>query len=158
MLWNAFCKMIASLRHVIENRKDRAALFEGPLIDFLHGPVRLIGPAAREPIFWFSGDATLTRVSCINWSKREFICCPVSNILDPFGPRRQQCVIIADIELLAIAISIVVWGTPGEGIIRIVFTDNMNALSWRHRRKAKRGIALELLQTIFACPFNFVWR
>ena len=83
-------------------------------MDFLPAPVRHSVPAIREQISWFSGDATLARASRINWSKREFICCPVSNILDPFAPRHQQSNIIADIELLAIAISIAVWGTPGD--------------------------------------------
>ena len=149
-LWQEFWNMIAPLRHVMRNRKDRIALFEEPLMHFLPDPVRLGGPDGREQIFWFPGDATLTRVSCINWSKREFICSPVSSIFGPFMPRHQQSIIIADIELLPIINSIAAWGIPGEGIAHIAVTDNANALSWAHRRKAKRGIALELLETFLA--------
>ena len=43
---------------------------------------------------------------------------------------------------------------PGEGIVHNVVTDDVNALSWTHRRKAKRGIALELLQTFIACAIQ----
>ena len=69
--------------------------------------------------------------------------------MDPFAPRHQE-IIISDIDLLDIVISIVVCGTPGEGIVHIVVADNMNALSGVHRRNAKRVIALELLQTFIA--------
>ena len=44
-------------------------------------------------------------------------------------PRRQQGAIIADIALLSILISIVVLGIPGEGLVHIAVTDNMNAMS-----------------------------
>ena len=115
----------------MENHQDRTALFEGPLMDLLHDPGLLSGAAIRGQIFWFSGDATLARASCINWSKGEFICCPVINILDSFAPRHQQSIIIDGVELLAI--SIAVRGAPGEGIVRIVVTDNVNALSRTHR-------------------------
>ena len=135
---------------ITHKRADRRALFEGSLLDLLPDPVRLCGPAIRGRIYWFSGDAALTRVSCINWSKREFICAPNSNLLDPFMPRHHQRIIIADIELLSIIISIVVWGIPGGGIVHIAVTDNMNDLSLMNRRRAKSGISLKLLETCAA--------
>lgn len=59
-------------------------------------------------------------------------------------PRRQQSIIISDIELLSIIIAISAWGLPGEGIVHIAVTDNTNAISWMCRRRAKRGISAKL--------------
>ena len=43
-----------------------------------------------------------------------------------------------------------VWGIPGEGIVHIAVTDNMNAQSRTHSRKAKRWVVLKQLQTFIA--------
>ena len=80
-LWHAFWNVIASPRQILSKVKGRKSLFEGSLLDLLPERVRLSGPAIRGRVFWFSGDATLTRVSCINWSEREFIRFPISDLL-----------------------------------------------------------------------------
>ena len=49
-LWQSFWNMSAFLRNVMGNHKDRTALFEGSLMDFLPDPVRLSGPAIRKQI------------------------------------------------------------------------------------------------------------
>ena len=137
-LWHSFWNMIAFLRNIMAKHNERKALFEGSLLDLPPDPVRLSGPSIRERVFWFSGDAALTRVSRINWSKRGFICCLVIDLLDHFTPRHQKSIIIADIDLLPLVISVVIWAISGEGIVHIVVTDNINSISWMDRRKAKR--------------------
>ena len=139
--------MIEFARRILGSTAGVGSLFSGSFRDLLPGHIRMSGPAIRERILWFSGDATLTRVSGINWTTKEFICCPVSGLLDPFLPRHHQSIIIADIELLSLVISSVVCGETGEGIIHIEATDNSNATSWMSRKRAKRGIALNLLST-----------
>ena len=44
-------------------------------------------------------------------------------------------------------LSAVIWGEAGEGVVHIEVTDNLNALPWMSRKRAKRGIALKLLST-----------
>ena len=138
-LWRAFWNMINFVRGVWGAKVGKANLFGGSLLDLLPDHIRMSGPSIRERVLWFSGDATLTRVSCINWTTREFICCPISGLLGPFMPRYQQSIIIADIELLSIVISAVIWGETGDGSIHIEVTDNMDAMSWMSRKRAKRG-------------------
>lgn len=108
-LRRAFWKMVSFPMHIMRKHEDRITLSEGSLLDLLPDPVRLSGPSIRGGIFWFSGDATLPRVSCINWPAREFIRCPISDLLDPYMLGHQQSIIIADVELFTIIIYIVVW-------------------------------------------------
>ena len=51
-------------------------------------------------------------------------------------------------------ISAAIWGETGEGIIHIEVTDNSNAMSWMSRKRAKRGIALNLLSTFLKWAIN----
>ena len=68
----------------------------------------------------------------------------VSDLLGPFTPRHQQSIVIADIELLSI-ISVLVRGIPWDGVVHILVTDNVNAMPWMNRKRAKRGISPKLL-------------
>ena len=70
--------------------------------------------------------------------------------MGPVTPRHQQGINISAGELLSIIISISAWGIPGEGIVHIVVTDNMNAMSWMNKKRPKRGISLHLLYTFMA--------
>ena len=149
-LRRSFWNMVGFLRQTLDKRDGHSKMSEWPLLGFPDGPIRMSGPAIRGRVLWFYGDAMLTRASRINWSKREFICCPTSDLLDPSAPRRQQGIIIADIALLSIIISIAVWGTPGEGIVHIAVTENMNAMSRMNKKRAKRGIALGILEAFLA--------
>lgn len=63
---------------------------------------------------------------------------------------RQQGIIISDVELLSFINSILVWGVPGEGLIHVAVTDNMNAMSWMNKKLAQRGISSMLLETFSA--------
>ena len=92
------------------------------------------GPSIRGRVLRLPRGATLTRVSRINCAAREFICFPVSGLLDPFTPSRQHAITRDDVELLPLAISAVVWGESGEVIIHIEVADNNNALSWMSKR------------------------
>ena len=112
------------------------------------------GPVILERVLWLSGGANLARASCISWDTREFICFPISGLLDPFMPRHHQIVIVADIELVSFVIPAVVWGATGEGIIRIEVTDNSNAMSRMSRKRDKRGIALKLLSAFLKRAIN----
>lgn len=150
-----FWNMIGFLRHVMGNRVACGNLSAFSLFGLLPGPVRMCGPTIRGRIFWFSGDATLARVSCVIWSERDFICCPVSDLMVPFTPRHQKSSVMADIELLPIIISIAVWGIPGGGAVHIDVTDNTNAMSRANRKRSKRGISSRLLETFLAWGAHF---
>ena len=108
--WLAFWNMISFLRRLDLGGLTWKALFTGTLLDLLPPNVRFAGPSMRENVLRFSGDATLTRVSCINWDTKEFLRLPVIDLLDPFTPKHQQGLIIADIELLSMILPIVIWG------------------------------------------------
>ena len=88
--WLAFWNMISFLRRLALGELTWKALFTGTLLDLLPSNVRFTGPSMRENVLWFSGDATLTRVSCVNWNTKEFLCLPVSDLLGPFMPKHQQ--------------------------------------------------------------------
>ena len=141
--------MIQFTKQILDSPEGVDNLFTGRLLDLLPDHARMSGPAIRGRVLWFPGDATLTRVACVNWTTEQFICCPVSGLFGPFLPRHQQSIIMAGIELLAIVLSAVIWVEAGEGVIHIEVTDNLNALSWVSRKRAKRGIALKLLSTFF---------
>ena len=145
--WAAFWDMIVFLRRMSVCDPAWHYLFTGSLLDLLRPRKRFTGPSMRENIIWFSGDATLTRVSCINWNAKEFLCLPVSDLLNPFMPRHQQGLIIADIELLSIVLSMVVWGSFAQDSVLLVVSDNTNAISWMTKKRAKKGIARRLLET-----------
>ena len=153
-LRKAFWNMIGFTRRILGTASGVKSLFSGSPTGLFPDHIRMGGPTIRERILWFTGDATMTRVSRINWTTREFICCPVSGLLGPFMPRHQQRIIIADIELLSLVISAVVWGETGEGIIHIEVTDNSNDMSWMSRKRANRGIALNLLSTFLKWAIN----
>ena len=145
--WIAFWNMIGFLRRLSVCDPAWHYLFTGTLLDLLPVSKRFTGPIMREDILWFSGDATMTRVSCINWNSKEIICQPVSDLLDPFLPRHQQGLIIADIELLSIVLSLVVWGSNAQDSVLLIVSDNTNAISWMNKKRAKKGIARRLLET-----------
>lgn len=145
--WRAFWNVIQFNKQMLDMPDGIENLFTGRLLDLMPDHIRMSGPTIRERVLWFSGDATSTRVACINWTTKQFTRCPVSGFLDPFLPRNQQSIIIADVELLAIVLSAVIWGETGEGVVHIEVTDNLNALSWMSRKRGKRGIALKLLST-----------
>ena len=147
-LRTSFRNMILSLRHLTGTPDDWGNSFAGAILDILPHHIRLSGPEPREKVFWFSGDATLARVSCINWHTAVFTLLPVSDLVDPFSPRPQQSIIIADIELLANELAIVLWGFTGEGIIQIAVSGSLNAAGWANWEKAKRWISLKLLETL----------
>ena len=69
--------------------------------------------------------------------------------------RHQQSIIISDIELLAIAISIAIWGIPGEGVAHIVGSDNVRAISWMNKRSARRGVSLGILEPFSAWAIRY---
>ena len=139
--------MISVLRRMALGVSTCENLFSGSLLDLLPSKIRRTGPIMRENALWFSGGATLTRVSCINWNSKEFICFPMSNLLDPFMPRHQQGLIIADIELSSMILAIVIWGSAGKGEVLLAAPGNTNAISWMTKKRAKKGIAQRLLGT-----------
>ena len=102
--------MIAIVRRLSQEDKTCGELITGALLGLVPPRVLLTGPSMGEKMMWFSGDATLTRVSCNNCDDVEFICLPVSDLLDPFTPRHQQELIIADVELLSMILSLAAWG------------------------------------------------
>ena len=108
-------------------------------------------------VIWFSGDATLASVSCINWAPREFTFCRVSALLVPFGPMRQQGIIIADVELLSLSISAVVLGGMGDGVIHIEVSDNTDARFRMSKKRPMRGVAVELQPAFPVCVIR-TWR
>ena len=110
--------MISPLRNLPSDDTVWKDLFNGALLDLLPPKVRFAGPRMRENIMWFSGDATLTRVSCVNWNAKEFLCMPVSDLLDSFMPKHQQGLII---ELLSMILSSVIWDPQGRKKYRGLF-------------------------------------
>ena len=86
--WAAFWNMIVFLRRMSVCDPAWHYLFSGSLLDLLRPNKRFTGPGMRERenIIWFSGDATLTRVSCINWNAKGFLCLPVSDLLNLLCP------------------------------------------------------------------------
>ena len=128
----SFWNMVAFLRHVSKQGREWKGLFRGSLLGALPIGKRLSGPGPRESAFWFSGDATMARAPRINWGNKEFVF--------------FRSVIIADIELLAIVIAVVIWGIREKGVAHIVVADNRNAISWTNK-KARRGVSPKLLET-----------
>ena len=140
-----FWNMIVFLRDISTDESAWELLFKGTLLDLLPARVRFTGPTMRENILWFSGDAALTRVSCINWNAKQFLRLPVSELLGPFLPKHQQGLIIADVELLSMILSVVTWGSAGKNEVLLVASDNTNAISWMAKKRAKKGIAQRLM-------------
>ena len=76
--------------------------------------VRTSGPPPRGRASWFPRGGGLTRVSCINSGAKDIMCLPVRDLVDPFLPKPHQIMTIADIELVAIIISVATWECPGK--------------------------------------------
>ena len=94
---------------------------------------------------WFSGGATLTSVSGINWDTDEFVCLHVSDFRDPFTPRNQQGITIGDIELLAVVIALFIRWIKDKGVSRISVSDKADDISRTNKRPVERRIASELV-------------
>ena len=86
----AFWNLIAFLRMVSLGEQTWGNLFTGALLDLLTAGIRFAGPIVTGKATWSSGDATLTRVSCVNWGAEEFIFLPVGDLMGPFMPRHRQ--------------------------------------------------------------------
>ena len=111
--WEDFRNMITFLRRMAPDPQTWGKLLTGSLLDLLlHGMrfKRTKYERERENAMWLPGEVALTRVSRINWDADEFIRLPVSDLLDPFSPRHQQDLIIADIELLPMILSLAFCG------------------------------------------------
>ena len=103
------------------------------------------------PVFWLTGDATLTRVSGINWSARTFVATTVGCLLLPFTQPHVHSHVIADVELRPIALKVVcLVEFVAPGAISLLVSDNANALSWIATGKARHGSGLQLLRAILA--------
>lgn len=89
----------------------------------------------------------MTRSTCANWRKKEFARRPASALSGPFLHRHQQHLVIADIELLAIVIAVVIWGVHGAGAVHIVVSGNTNDISRANKQNARRGASAKLLGT-----------
>lgn len=63
--------------------------------------------------------------------------------------RRQQS-IISDVAILPIIISIEVWAPPGDGVVRLVVTDNVNSMSWMRKKRSLRANSIKPLETFRA--------
>ena len=79
----------------------------------------------------------------------------MGDLIDPFTPRNQQSLIIADIELLAVVISVVIWGIYGEGAVHISVSDNAHEISLTNKKKENRCVALDLPGTFFSRAIRY---
>ena len=137
--WMPVWNMIAILRRLSQVDQTWKNLVAGTLLGLLHSKVRFAWASTSGNVMWFSGDAALARASCVNWDAEGFICLPLSDLVDHFIPRHQQGLIIADIELLPMVLSLVVWGSAVANSVLLVVSGNANALSWMTKKRAENG-------------------
>ena len=94
-------------------------------------------------------DATLERISGVSWHGRQLFRVRVSDCLSFFPSRANEPFRIAECELLAAALAIVLWSKV-DGVRRhiILCTDNRNVFHWVQRSKAKQGVPNRTLRRL----------
>ena len=151
--WISYWGAIEWLRELSQNEEERKRLFDGRLDFWLPLNIRLSGNLDMSPVLWLSSDATLRRVGVVNWRIEQFICAMLGSLFCPLMADATETVHIIDVELLGIVRGIAAWVKNFNwGALGI--SDNPDALHRVSSRKAKHGVALQLLRTVLRWLVN----
>ena len=150
-IWQAFRDMCTVLRSMDEFPPQRCGLFKAELKSLLEPNRRFGMGMGEEYTTWLTGDATMTRVSAVNWRDREYIMEDVSSLMSPFNRTFDEQIVIGEIELVSLRMCIVAWTylNPDRKVL-FVGTDNRNVFDWMSKGEARSRRARRILSKLLA--------
>ena len=162
--WQRFWEAVELQRLLVDNRAVWEARFTHPLLESLSVEEMMALPGQRDKVVWASGDATLDRVSGIDWNAKKAFSCqvePLKRALNQFiaeathdaaahDREEGSGFIISITELLAVVTLASLRAVEWKGQAVLYAGDNQNVIRWLAKRQARHPVATYLLQILAA--------
>ena len=157
--WQDFWEAVELQRVLVTARPQWATRFTNSLTGALTTSERLALPGAAARVVWVTGDATLERIACIDWTHRIALV----GTVEPYheSPRKlataseegvppDEEVIIAIAELITYLALASASAETWQDRLVLYTGDNMNGHQWLESRAAGNALARWLLRILGA--------
>jgi len=150
-LWEEFRETCAFFRVLLARQECWGVAFTNSMRGVLSVRERLAIPGELERVLWSSGDATLTRMSFVLWSRKKFFTLELDRYYEALaalaGTEERDC-IIAVAEFLLVAIAGAVLKEDLSDHLWLYAGDNQVTLIWLEKRTAGIKFGRYLLRLI----------
>ena len=165
--WQDFWEAVELQRVLVTARSQWATRFTNSLAGALTTAERLALPGAAARVVWVTGDATLERITCIDWAHRIALV----DMVEPYyeslrklataseeGVPPEEEIIIAIAELITYLALASASAEAWQGRLVLYTSDNMNVHQWLESRAAGNALARWLLRVLGALEATHSFR